>query len=283
MNELLKNCLSQTSLLPRSQVIEKAVLPAARILKDPGEGRLGGSRLGGVPDVPAQFQWPQHHGSPLPFLAQINFAELPPGIPWGSVPAEGLALFFYDTDNQPSGLDPADRGSAQVILVRDAWSLVPAPVPAALRQKQAVRPAFPLCFTVEPSLPAEGTILQEAMGLATGELEDYADLWDMLHEQLLPDQPRHQALGHSHDLLGEMQWEAQLVTHGLYCGDASGYNDPRAAALEEGARDWRLLLQLDSDSGLGWEWGDAGLLFFWIREADLQLGRLDQAWAILQD
>jgi len=34
---------------------------------------------------------------------------------------------------------------------------------------------------------------------------------------------------------------------GLYCGDASGYRDPRGLArLRPGAADWRLLLQVDS-------------------------------------
>jgi uncharacterized protein YwqG len=29
-------------------------------------------------------------------------------------------------------------------------------------------------------------------------------------------------------------------------------------------------------------WGDAGILYFWIREEDARAGRFDQAWAVLQ-
>lgn len=80
-----------------------------------------------------------------------------------------------------------------------------------------------------------------------------------------------------------MRLECQLVTHGLYCGDSSGYQDPRARELESGAVDWRLLFQLDSDpDGLGVDWGDVGRLYFWIREQDLATSRFDATWTVLQ-
>src|SRR5205814_3675825 len=56
--------------------------------------------------------------------------------------------------------------------------------------------------------------------------------------------PIHRLLGHPEPVQGDMQLECQLVSHGLYCGDASGYRDTRATALRPGAADWRLLLQI---------------------------------------
>jgi uncharacterized protein YwqG len=97
------------------------------------------------------------------------------------------------------------------------------------------------------------------------------------------DAPNHQLLGWPDQIQGDMRLECQLVTNGLYCGDSSGYEDPRAEELEPGAVDWRLLFQLGSDEeGLGVMWGDVGRLYYWIREQDLVAQRFDTAWTILQ-
>jgi len=79
-----------------------------------------------------------------------------------------------------------------------------------------------------------------------------------------------------------MQLEAQLVTNGLYCGNETGYKDPRRKALESGADDWMLLLQLDSDNTGEFMWGDAGMLYYWIWKQDLAANRFDRVWMTLQ-
>ena len=92
----------------------------------------------------------------------------------------------------------------------------------------------------------------------------------------------HRMLGHSANIQGDMQLEAQLVTNGLYCGGPSAYNDLKAKELESGADDWILLLQLDSDDQANLMWGDAGMLYYWIRSEDLAASRFDRTWMTLQ-
>jgi uncharacterized protein YwqG len=79
-----------------------------------------------------------------------------------------------------------------------------------------------------------------------------------------------------------MQTECQLVSNGLYCGDPSGYTDPKAAALMSGAMQWRLLFQLGSDDTTGMMWGDLGFLYFWINEDALRSRDFHKTWMILQ-
>lgn len=75
-----------------------------------------------------------------------------------------------------------------------------------------------------------------------------------------------------------MRLECQLVSNGIYCGDPSGYQDPRRASLESGAADWQLLIQIDSDADrLGWMWGDMGRLYFWNRRQDLAAANFEGA------
>jgi uncharacterized protein YwqG len=90
-------------------------------------------------------------------------------------------------------------------------------------------------------------------------------------------------LGHSDNIQGPMEPECQLVTNGLYCGNASAYHDPRAKKLAKHAYDWVLLFQVDSeDDKTGMMWGDVGILYFWIKAEDLKNKQFDNCWFILQ-
>ena len=44
---------------------------------------------------------------------------------------------------------------------------------------------------------------------------------------------------------------------------------------------WKLLLQVDSDDASGMMWGDAGMLYHWIRD-DLAARRFDRTWCVMQ-
>ncbi|NLX97108.1 MAG: DUF1963 domain-containing protein [Rhodopirellula sp.] len=70
--------------------------------------------------------------------------------------------------------------------------------------------------------------------------------------------------------------------YGLYVGDPSGYDAPRRAGLEDGADDWHLLLQIDTDDNMATMWGDGGRVYFWIREEDLKSREFGNVWLILQ-
>ena len=108
-----------------------------------------------------------------------------------------------------------------------------------------------------------------------------------LCRQLMPPfsekDPIHRCGGHPQEIQGDMRLKCQLVTNGIYCGDPSGYQDPRRPLLEKGAADWQLLLQIDSDeSSVGWMWGDVGRVYFWARRQDIEAADFDGCWAILQ-
>ena len=45
---------------------------------------------------------------------------------------------------------------------------------------------------------------------------------------------------------------------------------------------WVMLLQLDSDKAVDWQWGDDGAIYFWIPAGDLAQARFDRVWVILQ-
>lgn len=237
---------------------------------------IGTSRLGGLPDLPDEIDWPTWNGVPLAFIAQINVAEGEPFDLEECLPKSGMLYFFYEAARQTWGYDPKDSGSCRVLFYEGPVSdLTRRKAPGDLPSECA----FPMqAVLLEPEmlLPSWPSIDIERLALSDDEQERYFDLIDALR----PQAPLHWLLGHPDQIQNEMQLECQLASNGIYCGDATGHHDPRRAVLEKTATDWRLLLQVDSDEHM--TWGDVGHIYFWIRKQDLEERDFSNCWLILQ-
>jgi uncharacterized protein YwqG len=256
------------------------------------------TRLGGHPDLPPAADWPSWRGRPLSPIAQIRLEDVARFDEEGVLPRAGLLSFFWDSGavggyaagldvNNAAGwgFDPADAGSARVLYIHDASSASRREPPGRLAP-QAVLGARALAPRSRIAIPPWGSTDFDVLGLDVSQTEAYLGLSDALDRlQAAGDgsEMTHQLLGYPDQIQGDMQLESQLVTHGLYCGDGTGYADPRRSELESGAREWRLLLQVDSDpEGLGVMWGDGGRIYFWSRGRDLIEQRFDATWLLFQ-
>lgn len=241
----------------------------------------GSSKAGGNPDLPDDVEWPRKEGRPLSFILQINLTDLHVYECAAVLPSQGLLSIFYDAEDQPWGFDPKDR---------DGWKVMYSDAPAtALGRRDSPQGdsealGFRECrLFFEPfvSLPP-WEVFESVRPKLT---DDEFDLLEAFQRQLQPEDAtglHHRMLGHPDRIQGDMTLECQLVSHGLYCGNASGYEDARAEKLEETKHVWKLLLQVDTDDNAEMMWGDMGRLYFWIREEDLARRDFDKAWMILQ-
>ncbi len=237
------------------------------------------SRLGGRPNLPEQLDWPEWRGLPLPFIAQLDLAEILSGEDLG-LPPSGSLYFFYE-GGETWGFDPKDKGSAQVIYSTDAPSRhalreLPEDVPEEMRFVGVRLEAG----AADASLPDGQDQVIESLKLSAEERNAYDEFLEELGEAR-PDM-YHRLGGYPEPVQGDPRLEAQLVSHGLYCGRPSGYQRGKELGLWPGATDWTLLLQVDSDEAAGMMWGDAGRLYFLIRREDLAARAFEKAWLILQ-
>lgn len=254
--------------------------PALLLTRSAGSTR---SHLGGSPHMPPGFVWPRCGERPLSFLAAIDLAEVAtaarthqvPGLDF--LPEGGTLLFFYDDDAQPWGFDPADRNGWRVIhLPTSATSLSAAAPPVDSEPLPPHHLGFEKIF-VAPDMQSDAI---EALNLSDEEEDNYIDY----AIDRYPDGTPHHQMGGYPDVVQNpgMELECQLAANGLYCGDGSGYNDPRRAELEPGAADWKMLLQLDTDDDARMWWGDEGKIYFWVRGEEARAGNFDNVWLILQ-
>ncbi len=153
-------------------------------------------------------------------------------------------------------------------------------IPATLHEHGNINSAtlqFKNEWTLPPWESPYSTDLKEI--LSEEEVDRYLD---HKYEWMEGDMVTHRIDGYPDAIQGDMYLECQLVTNGLYCGDSTGYEDPRLGELEAGATDWRLLLQIDSEDDLGFMWGDSGRVYFWIREEDCKNKQFEKVWVVLQ-
>ena len=233
-----------------------------------------GSHIGGKTNLPPGVSWPEWQGRRLDLLARISMPELHQAhrIDW--LPQEGALLFFYDTDEQPWGFDPKDRGGCAVLHVPDLEA--PTADSSGAIGTESFAHLNVILRRVDTFPSTQRSELDE---LSDEEKEAYWSLIDTPFEGL----PKHQLSGFPSPIQDdEMELQCQLVTNGLYLGDSSDYDDPRARELAAGATDWRLLLQLDTDLDADMMWGDSGMLYFWVRQQDAAAGRFENIWCILQ-
>jgi uncharacterized protein YwqG len=231
------------------------------------------SKIGGQPHLMKENEWPKNElGKSLSFIGQLNFEEVSKFDKSGLFPKQGLLSFFYCADQETWGFDPENCQRFKTIYIENLSGLVKQDFPTDLESHSIFQPNL-LSFTASLSLPTweedsiEGLIEDE-------DSDNYNEASSGSNNQIL---------GYANCVQGTMELECQLVTNGLYCGDSTGYEDPRRKELETGKNDWVLLLQIDSDEEkTGMMWGDSGRIYFWIKKQDLLNKDFNNTWCILQ-
>lgn len=216
------------------------------------------SKTGGMPYLPKGDEWPlsRENGKPLFFLAQLNFAEIPPLDPF---PRQGILQFFIGDDdlygmNFDNGEDPVNfRVSYYPNPILDASALQN--LPELVEREYEYMPhhpdeCYPLRFELtDMLLPATDYRFSERFG-ADFFARFGDDEWDLLDEYARIVN----AQGHR---IGGYAYFTQ--------------DDPRSPADP-----MLLLFQLDSDQSMDLMWGDMGVGHFFIREQDLKTLRFDR-------
>lgn len=270
------------------------------------------TKLGGVPDLPDEMDWPIREGysrtdhkgdlvstqylhapdgvsvedyhfrpQPLDFIAQVDLAEMAGPITLeAKLPQAGMLYFFYDAIATRWGFDPRDAPGFRVLFYDGS---------GALRSTAAPRKATAECDFPEVRLaPRGGFSIPSARRLAellpniTNEMCHAYD--DAAIETFRPHQPAtylNQLVGLPSEIQNPMEYECALVTSGIYLGDPA-YHTPEAKIILAQKTDWQLLLQIDSDDDANMMWGDLGLLYWWIRRSDLEARDFSKVWLILQ-
>lgn len=206
-----------------------------------GTGPVVG-QFGGDPLLPADAEWPvgpSHFGGrPIPFIASIDCAALPPGGLDIAVPEDGCLLFFAENDF---------FGESRVIFVPEGTPTSARPAPVIGENTAETYDRFALHHAPHWNLPEDSDLSVMSLGP------------DSLYEK--------------HDL-GELWWNlgytvdsGEMTLGGYY---TKLQDDPRP---DEG---WVLLAETSVNEDTLGDESSPGIIYWVIRREDLAAKRFDQ-------
>lgn len=258
-----------------------------------GTPEPGMSKIGGIPDLPADFEWPTYYGKgvldsekalrPLSFMAQINLEEVHPYDTDGLLPENGMLYFFYEMETMCWGFDPDDKGCCRVYYAADGTELIPTPLPETLDPAYHI-PEYALIFHSQPSAPSFGEI-EEEYSIRWESDEPWQTYSDELSRLGIPEVTdlgtNCRLLGYPELIQNPIWQECELASSGIYTGRGfPPMTDSEKADLAQRSEEWMLLFQMGSVGDI--MFGDVGSIFFCIRKQDLAALDFENVWLILQ-
>lgn len=252
---------------------------------------VGCSKIGGKPDLPADFNWYHFEGEsydgleenrPLSFLAQINCEEAKKYDKDDLLPPKGMLYFFYELASMTWGFDPKDKGSARVFYFPGNTSdLQRTDFPGNLAEEYKL-PEMAISFSGQKDWPDYEEFIEwhnEAINI------DW-DKYDKVKKSKGAEEVEtiSKLLGYADLIQGGMLLECEEVTNGVYTGSSVEIAADKLKKYKENCVQWQLLFQMDSIQNSDFEllWGDVGRIYFYIREDDLKNLSFDNCWLILQ-
>jgi hypothetical protein len=226
------------------------------------------SKLGGDPELPENVTWPEGREGPRTFLAQIDFAALPPQSEIDWLPEDGRLFAFYDFEG---------HGLSDVVLVHYAVepSGPPLPAPKGVWRRFPERRVAFQTLTSAPSLDWLGLDASET-GLDENEFESL----DRLADAPPSGDVQHRIGGYPNEIQPERMWlSCEHLARGL---PEPAWNEDIPPAIERAAKEWRLLLQIDSDPALKMNFGDGGRFYVFIRERHARRGDFSKTVTLWQ-
>lgn len=296
--------------------VERLLLPSIRLIaqaSDDAQIPVGASKLGGLPDLPADIAWPQcksmspdetyfidvqRQGGPLWFLLQVNLADTASMDSEAALPNTGMLYFFAALWKDGFPMDGITPDCWKVIYYDGKPSLLrrtPVPaIPEGLRNALELESYLSAEFQIKPcafEFEQFYALPRTAIGnIGLNDLETEAV------QSTLYDLTRGKSREPSHLLLGKAQ-EVQYDMEGL-CESSQPENrhtweewhimssaEQRQYEVDmdaKGKENWRLLFQVDTDPDIGLEWQAYGRGYFWIRKEDLAARNFDRVCLVTQ-
>lgn len=254
---------------------------------------LGGSRLGGRPDLPPDVPWPTWANAPQVFVAQLGLADLDGEAAAERLPPEGWLCLFWTPREQEWGYEAAPRDSWSILYVGPGEELERRPTPELVVPERGRRPGDPYRWLPEGMLhpcalswrpittfPPPDAATFETLRLSDHEEDGYFEALEAVSHR------GHQILGYPDWMEDPAPLRCRVLRAGNFTGDPESCWE-RPEVLGEGRRrgNWQFLLQWVSEPAAGLVLGVGGdelPLHYWLPIDVFHQDALRERWTLLQ-
>jgi len=216
----------------------------------------------------------------------LRLTELHPYDSSSLLPEEGMLWFFYNAQQETFGQSIHEEGSWQVFFQNSGLeTLTRQPAPAQLPATSQFQ-ACSLTISNELTLTQFPEIDVPDFNWSDKEQQQYESVQQTMRGAEDRTLPQHRMFGFPDTLQDDMRLQCEVVAHGIV-----DLTDPQSIAsldpqhqeqLSHQSLDWLLLLQVDTDERINMRWGSTGMLYYWIKSADLQQLHFEHTWLVLQ-
>ena len=262
-------------LVPSLDILIQPTLRLHTVIGPEDKIPLGTSKIGGLPDLPSTIPWPELNGAPQSFIVQLRLADLQPFAFTHSLPSQGMLWFFYDAQQQTFGENPEDTTGWRILYHPTDQQLTRTPATAKL-PSAARFPAATIAFMPELTLAQQPQLEIPNLQWSDDEQAKYDSIFSQFYDEADKDAPRHQLFGHPYTIGDDMRIQCELLSNN------KTLDAPHADDFAKTANQWHLLLQIDSDDSLHMQWASSGLLYYWLRQTDLDKHQFEHSWLVLQ-
>jgi uncharacterized protein YwqG len=260
---------------------------------------IGASKLGGLPDLPSNFQWPYYNSVPLTFIGQFKFSEIAKFDLEGVLPHDGILYYFIETDEMIFGTYE-QRSAWRIFYVEDEntplirtshpthqgeFRLISALPPHQIEYERCL--SLPTIFGIEATeygidfLDGRDVKNPHYGWSVPTELTAYSKLENIVHPS-----PCHYWLGHPQRWQGSVEKEvvtySQKIDTQKLSDQGYGYTAEQIVHIQSEGKKWQFLFQLDTDDSLDVIWGETGSLYICIPKKSLIERRFEDCWTIMQ-
>lgn len=241
---------------------------------------VGSSRVGGFPDVPEDFKWPCTEDNELmTFIAQLNLEEISLFDEEQLLPKGGMLYFFMGLD------EPAYDIEHKVIFIEDVQNLKLMEIQEStvLDETYDRFTAYKLignsCLEVPNYAYVDYDVIEDDESYFSlveeikDKFENYIGCMFGYPEGQHDDSELEAALKLIVDEKYNYSNEDEDKLTAFFKGDT--------AKVKEEIKDIKMLLEITSDSKVGFQWWDCGDIHFFIRKEDLLNKRFDKTYLSL--